>query len=374
MFGCSRRGERMDCELSLLLIFKNYVKNQIEKMMNDEVESYRLREFRERLLVKKIYRAGYRLRVLDTVVGSIELQVPRLREKMIDFSFFQKWQRRTKTLEKSIYNLMSYGLSHSYTSLVVKNFNKMVVSDHVCKSIKNMSLPEVYDFNNKEIECPDFVILDATWKGRNMCILSALGLYIKDGICEKKLLAFKAYHSESTDTWDDFIYRFLYLRGIRKENGLKAFIADGMKGINQAVKRYSMDTEILGCFFHFQKNIFDYARDKGIMRKEAKVFTDDIKNIFYQKTKNKAWCTFEEIIKKYEHTKYKPLVNFIKKRMLHQLRFYDHKSEYWEYIRTISYIERFFKEIKRKLKHWTYIKSLDDMEKAFWLSFKGYQM
>lgn len=367
------KGGTMGYELELVPIFQKTIKTEFEKKLNQEIEEMREIEARQRLFCKKMYRAGYRQRVIDTVFGSIVLDVPRLREKHHEFSLFKKWQRRTSGLEKSIKGLLDHGMSHSYTNVVVKHVTKINISDHVCKTIKNTSFDEVLKFNEKEIQCPDYVILDATWKGRNMCVLSALGMYTNGKSCSKVLLAFKAYNSESLETWKDFIYRYLMLRGINKENGLKAFICDGMKGIESAIKYYDHEVEILGCLFHLQKNIFEYGRNQGMKRKEVKVFTEEFKKIFYEENNEKALKRYKQVKNQFTGTCYEILLKYVKIRVNKQLRFYRMNQEDHKYIRTISYIERFFKEIKRNLKHWTYFRSLEDLEKAFFMSYRAYE-
>jgi len=363
----------MSYELELMSMFQKTIKSEFEKKLNQEIEEMRELEARQRLLAKKMYRAGYRKRIIDTCFGSIELDVPRLREKHSEFTLFKKWQRRTSGLEKSIKGLLDHGMSHSYTNVVVKHISKINISDHVCKIIKNDSLDEIIRFNEKDISCPDYIILDATWKGRNMCVLTALGMYVTGNTCNKVLLAFKAYGSESVETWKDFIYRYLILRGISKENGLKAFICDGMKGIESAIKFHSHEFEILGCLFHLQKNIFDCGRDRGMKRKEVKVFTEEFKKIFYEDGREKALNKYKEVNSLFRGTEYDKLLDYVKTRINKQLRFFKMKKEDWQFIRTISYIERFFKEIKRNLKNWTYFKSYEDLEKAFFMSYKAYE-
>jgi len=102
----------------------------------------------------------------------------------------------------------------------------------------------------------------------------------------QKILGFYINPSESASSWE-FILRDLYDRGIRE---VLLFIADGLSGLSERIKKYFPLADFQSCTVHAMRNVITRVRasDKEEVGK-------DLRNIFNTMDRKQADSILDEI-------------------------------------------------------------------------------
>jgi transposase-like protein len=110
------------------------------------------------------YRNGFRLRSMTTRVGTIELQVPRLRDGKFSTALFHHYQRSEQALVLAMMDMVVNGVSTRKVGAITeelcgKQFSESTVSD-LCKGLD----PVGNEFRNRKLTSKyPFVIVDALY-------------------------------------------------------------------------------------------------------------------------------------------------------------------------------------------------------------------
>lgn len=223
------------------------------------------------------YRNGFRMRSMTTRVGTIELQVPRLRGGNFSTTLFNQYQRSEQALVLAMMEMVVNGVSTRKVSAITeelcgKQFSKSTVSD-LCKNLD----PVVAEFRNRELtESYPFVIVDALYtkvrengRVRSKGLLSAIGVR-EDG--KREILGFSVADSESETSWSEF---FLSLKE-RGLSGIDLVVSDNHGGLVNAIKKHFQGASWQRCQTHFSRNVLDKAPKR--LQPEIKQCLNEIYN------------------------------------------------------------------------------------------------
>ena len=203
-------------------------------------------------------RNGTRERTLLTRIGNIELQVPRHRNQPFKTMVFDNYSRSEAALIASMAEMVVNGVSTRKVSRVMETlcgtaYSKSAVSE-VCKEMDS----DGEEFRQRPLTEPyPFLLIDATYfkvrENHRVISKAFMVAYGISGQGKQEILGFGVYHSESKETWHDF------LQGL-KDRGLKGLLmitSDAHEGIRDAITRVFPDVPWQRCQFHFSKNIAD---------------------------------------------------------------------------------------------------------------------
>ncbi len=204
------------------------------------------------------YRNGFRMRTITTRVGTIELQVPRLRDGKFSTTLFRQYQRSEQALVLAMMEMVINGVSTRKVSTITeelcgKQFSKSTISD-LCKNLD----PIVNEFRNRKLTSKyPFVIADALYtkvrengRVRSKGLLSAIGVR-EDG--KREILGFSVADSESETSWSEF-FSALKERGL---TGVDLVVSDNHGGLVNAVKKNFHGATWQRCQTHFSRNVLD---------------------------------------------------------------------------------------------------------------------
>lgn len=115
----------------------------------------------ERFKGRMAYRNGFRSRQLSTRVGHLTLQVPQLRDGQFCIEIFKRYQRSEQALILSLMERILNGVSTRKVTKITEelcgtSFSKSTIS-RLCQAL----VPKVSAFNERELGCFPFVIVDA---------------------------------------------------------------------------------------------------------------------------------------------------------------------------------------------------------------------
>ena len=186
------------------------------------------------------YRNGYRTRNMKTRVGTLELEVPRVRNGHFSTELFSRYQRSEQALVLSLMEMVINGVSTRKVKNITRElcgteFKKSTVSN-LCKRLD----PIVEAWNERDLdgEAYPFVLVDAMQlKIRiNNQVIAQSG-FIAVGINEdgyRELLGLQLGNSESETSWSEY-FRWLKGRGL---SGVDLVVSDDHGGLVKAVRKH----------------------------------------------------------------------------------------------------------------------------------------
>ena len=229
-------------------------------LMELEVSQHIGAERYERSAERTTYRNGYRERQWDTRVGSIALQIPKLRKGSYMPSLLEPRRRAEKALVAVVQEAYVQGVSTRKVDDLVQALGMMGISKSQVSRLCAELDEAVQAFRNRPLEgCYPYVWLDAKYvkvreNGRvsNMALVIALG--VRD-TGEREVLGFDVGPSEDGAFWTDFL-RQLVARGLK---GVLLVISDSHVGLQEAIRAVFSGASWQRCRVHFMRNLLAYV-------------------------------------------------------------------------------------------------------------------
>jgi len=229
-------------------------------LMELEVSQHIGAERYERSAERTTYRNGYRERQWDTRVGSIALQIPKLRKGSYMPSLLEPRRRAEKALVAVVQEAYVQGVSTRKVDDLVQALGMTGISksqvSRLCAELDEV----VQAFRNRPLEgCYPYVWLDAKYvKVRENGRVSNMALVIAVGVRdtgEREVLGFDVGPSEDGAFWTDFL-RQLVARGLK---GVLLVISDSHVGLQEAIRAVFSGASWQRCRVHFMRNLLAYV-------------------------------------------------------------------------------------------------------------------
>lgn len=317
-----------------------------------EIEQYLGRqhyEHREKAEPFKGHRNGYQKTTLDTPIGQLHYDRPKVAYAP-DFKsqFHQAHMRRPEEFAAAITDMYVSGTS----TRKVKNCLKAMTGEKVRLSRSTVSrvtkrLREEFKVWQKrdlsEIKVA-YLFLDAIRVGMRIgghnkdAVLIAYGI-LEDGTVET--LSIDLGHSENDRSWGEFV-------GDLKARGLSDPLlacSDGNGSVIKAINSHFPTAYRQRCLKHRTENILDAVP----VEEQAPVIAA-LSRIFYGATSLEQAKLFLKEFKKEFKNKYPTAVARLAEDLDQCLTYYLFPHNHWRAIRTSNKLERLNKELKRRLK------------------------
>ena len=206
--------------------------------------------------VRTTRRNGVRPRELDTRVGKLNLQIPKLRNG----SFFPSLLEPRRMAEKALLSVIQEAWISGVSTRSIDNIVEAMGLDAMDKSKVSRICEELSERVQLFRERPltgDYVYiwLDATYlkvrddgRVRGKAFIIAIGL---NAAGEREVLGFTLGHAESYESWLEFL-RSLVSRGLAPP--LLA-ISDAHEGLRKAIQAVFGGTSWQRCLVHFMRNV-----------------------------------------------------------------------------------------------------------------------
>ena len=288
-------------------------------------------------------RNGYRERPWDTRVGSILLEVPKLRSGTYFPSLLEPRRRAEKALLAVIQQAYIEGVSTRKVddllqSLGLTGIDKSQVS-RVCKA-----LDEVVDqFRNRPLDGTyPYLWLDAVYlKVRhnhrivNEAVVLAIGARDTG---EREILGFSVGVSEEEASWQEFL-RALVRRGLK---GVQLVISDAHEGLKAAISKVLSGATWQRCRVHFMRNLLAHVPqgDKAMVAAAART-------IFAQPNHQAARQQLAEVVQAM-HTRWPKAAELLASAEDEVLAYMDFPQDHWTRIYSTNILERLIREIRRR--------------------------
>ena len=218
----------------------------------------------ERTPDRQGYRNGQRERSLQTRVGTLTLQVPRLRGGEFSPELFERYQRSEQAFVLALLEMVVQGVSTRKVEAITKElcgaeFSKSTVSV-LCQRLD----PLVASWNGRDLSGQKypFLVVDAlVIRVREEGRVRPCSALIASGVNEKgfrEVLGLQVGDSESEASWSEL---FVWLKG-RGLWGVDLVTSDDHAGLVCAVRKQFQGATWQRCQTHFARNVLEACPEK----------------------------------------------------------------------------------------------------------------
>jgi len=319
------------------------VKLLAQELMDAEVTAMVGAEPHQRTLSRTTYRNGYRERDWDTRVGTVDLQIPKLREGTYFPSLLEPRRRHERALLSVIQEAYVHGVStravdNLAQALGIKGISKDQVS-RICKELD----AQVHAFRTRRLDGDfPYLFLDATFEkvrenGRviSMAVLIAVGVRSSG---DREVVGVDVGPAEDHEFWLQFL-RQLAGRGL---SGVRLVISDSHLGLKQAVAQVFVGATWQRCRVHFMRNAL-----ATVPKVAQQMVAATLRTIFAQPEQTTAHEAVERICRLFAK-RYPQLVKVLQEAETDVLAFYSFPVEHRRQIWSTNSLERLNKEVSRR--------------------------
>jgi transposase-like protein len=260
-------------------------------LMEAEVAQKVGAEPHERSDGRTTHRNGYRPRRWDTRLGTLELQVPKIREGGYVPSFIEHRKRSEQALISVIQETVVKGVSTRKIESVLEELGIAGVSagqvSQLCASLDE----KVRKFREGPLGEIRYLWVDALYEKvrvderiESMAVVIATGVNLQG---RREVLGFDVIAAETEEGWTEF-FKSLKERGL---HGVKLVISDAHTGLKNAVRKV-LKTEWQRCKVHFYRNVLVHVPK----RSQAEV-SEAMKAVFVQRDKKSAETKAADLVR-----------------------------------------------------------------------------
>jgi len=319
------------------------VRWMVHELMDAEVSAQIGADRYERTEERTTQRNGTRTRPWDTRVGTIELQIPKLRTG----SYLPTWLEPRKRSEQALVAVVAEayvnGVSTRKVEAVVQamgitSLSKSEVS-RLCASLDD----QVQAFRTRRLEAAyPYLWLDARYeKVRedhrviSMAVVVAYGIRA-DGV--REVLGLDIGLSEDVESWRAFA-QSLVARGLR---GVKLVISDAHRGLKQAIREVFVGATWQRCRVHLMRNLLVHV-PKGTQAMVAAT----VRTIFEQADTGTAKKQLRQVIATFKD-RFPKVVAILEDAEEDIFAYYHFPTDHRRQIASTNPLERLNKELKRR--------------------------
>jgi putative transposase len=243
-------------------IVRELLSHVAERLMEFEIEQRTGADYGERSPERNNSRNGYRERLWETRVGSVDLRIPKLRRG----SYFPAFLEPRRTAEKALAAVIQEAYIQGVSTRSVDELVRAMGMSGISKSQVSRLCGEIDERVNAFLTRPlegdwPYLWIDATYvkvrqAGRIVSVAVIIAVAVNtDGI--REIVGVAVGPSEAEPFWLKFL-RDLTRRGLR---GVKLVISDAHLGLKAAIAKV-FNATWQRCRVHFMRNALAFA-NKG---------------------------------------------------------------------------------------------------------------
>jgi|TARA_B100000315_G_scaffold255355_1_gene298516 transposase-like protein len=314
-----------------------------QALMEMEVNQHLGAERYQRTSGRKGQRNGYRGRTWDTRVGTIELEVPGVRDGTCFPSLLEPRRRAERALVAVVQEAYVQGVSTRRVDDLVRALGMEGISKNQVSRMCQELDEEVEGFRTRGLEGPyPYLWLDATFvkvreQGRvvSQAVVIAIGVKASG---EREVLGLDVGPSEDGAFWLQFL-RSLVARGLA---GVKLAISDAHQGLKGAIEAVLQGASWQRCRVHFMRNALAL-----VPKATASMVAATIRTVFVQPDPANAREQWQRVIDNLRSS-FPRLAQLLEKAEDDVLAYLAFPSEHWRQIWSNNPLERVNREVKRR--------------------------
>jgi putative transposase len=323
-------------------IVRELLAHVAERLMEFEVEQRTGAEHGERTPDRSNSRNGYRDRLWETRVGSVDLRIPKLRRGSYFPAFLEPRRTAEKALAAVIQEAYIQGVSTRSVDALVQSMGMSGISKSQVSRLCGEIDERVNTFLNRPLEGDwPYLWIDATYvkvrqAGRIVSVAVIIAVAVNtDGV--REIVGVAVGPSEAEAFWLKFL-RDLTRRGLR---GVKLVISDAHLGLKAAIAKVFTATW-QRCRVHFMRNALAFA-NKG----QRQMVLALINTAFAQETADAAHEQWR-VVADHFREKLPKLAAMLDDAENEVLAFMDFPRAHRKQIASTNPLERLNAEIKRR--------------------------
>ena len=350
---------------------KELFSDVLQTVMEAELEEKLGYEKSERLSDKaengmtKNYRNGYSKKTVKTLLGEVDVKIPRDKNGEYKPQIIEKYNRNADGMEEKILALYSYGMNQRDIS-EQKNLYNVKISDGLVSKIVEKITPEITAWQNRPLDAVyPFVFMNAIHynvKENHQYITKAV--YVVLGIqtdgC-KDILGVWIGENESAKFW-------LSVMNNLKNRGVKdvyVFCADGLSGFREAINAAFPKSQIQRCIIHQI-----HSSTRYVSYKDIKSLMTDLKKIYQAISEDEALNALLEFKEKWQKT-YPSCVKSWEENWDILSTFFAYPAEIRKIIYTTNIIEGLNRQFRKITKNKPSFTNDDSLRKILYLAAKN---
>ncbi|MDQ0605189.1 putative transposase [Streptomyces canus] len=338
-------------------LIRAIAERMVQELIEAEASAHIGAEWNEHTPARTTVRNGHREKVLTTLAGDLELEIPKVRTG----SFFPSLLERRRRIDQALYAVIMEAYVHGVSTRSVDDLVKALGGDSGISKSEVSRICAALDepltaFRTRPLDHVRFpyVYLDATCcKARVNHQIVSRAVAVATGITEdgnREVLGHggsparseprvgEVGDSESEVFWKEFL-RSLRERGL---SGVRLVVTDQHSGLVAAVRKVMLGATWQRCRVHFLRNVFSVIdRDSGEM------VAATIRTIFTQPTAGLVRTQLDTVADMLgtQFPKVKAMLLEAKEDLT---VFADFPPRHWKKIQSTNPLERINREIKRR--------------------------
>jgi len=240
------------------------------------------------------YRNGYRDRRWDTRLGTLNLQVPKVREGGYVPSFIEHRKRSEQALVSVIQEAVVQGVSTRKIENVLAEFGIAGVSAGQVSQLCGSLDEKVRQFRERPLGEARYVWVDALYEKvredervESMAVVIATGVNLQG---RREVLGFDVIPAETEEGWTQF-FKSLKERGL---HGVQLVISDAHRGLTGAARKI-LKAEWQRCKVHFYRNVLVHVPK----RSQGEV-SEAMKAVLVQRDEKSAKAKAAELVRQFQ--------------------------------------------------------------------------
>jgi putative transposase len=325
---------------------RTLLQNAVQKLMSAEVDSLCKADFGSRDAERINRRNGYRERPWDTRMGSVDLQVPKLRAG----SYYPEWlleprRRAERALHQVISECYLLGVSTRRVDGLVKTLGIDKISKSQVSLISQELDQRVEEFRSRSLDGSPYpyVWVDALYiKCREGGRVAGVAVAVATGVNQsgaREILGLDVFTSEDAASWLTFL-RDLSARGL---SGVQLIISDCHQGLKQAIEAVYPSATWQRCRTHFMRNLLTHV-PKHMQDMVASI----VRTIYAQSDATTTRAQYERVINQLRGLKMAKCAQLLENSKEDLLAFCGFPKTHWRQIWSNNPQERLNREIRRR--------------------------
>jgi putative transposase len=317
-----------------------------EALMSAEASMQCQAAYGERSEERVNSRNGYRERRWDTRVGTIDLNVPKLREG----SYFPAWllthrRRAEQALASVIAQAYVEGVSTRRVEDLVEAMGIAGISKSEVSRLAAELDAKVAEFRERPLDAGPYrylwidALTQKVREGGRVVNVSAVVATAVNVEGRREIVGFDIVTTESTVAWTAFL-RSLVARGL---SGVELVISDAHGGIKAAIAAVLGEASWQRCRTHFMANLAT-----RVPKANWPMIATLVRSIFEQPDRDATWSQLGDVIDRLTQAGFCDLANDVLDAADDILAFSAFPVEHWPQIRSNNPQERLNKEIRRR--------------------------
>jgi len=319
------------------------VRKALGHIMNAEVTSLCQAEAGERSPLRENSRNGYRDREWETRLGSVNLEIPKLRKG----SYFPCFLEPRRTWEHAFVNVVAEayvcGISTRKVEKLIEAMGAKGMSKSEVSRMAKVLDADVASFRERDLAGSfRYIYLDAMYpKVREGMRVVGVAVLVAIGINQegrREVLGIEVADGEMESCWTTFL-EGLVKRGML---GVELVISDAHAGLKGAVRRVLNGVSWQRCRVHFMRNAA-----VRLTKADQPKFLGRLKLAFQEPTQEKARAAFQ-LLADDTRKKHPSFAALLEESVEEVLAFMAFPKEHWRKIHSTNVLERENRELRRR--------------------------